>query len=150
MDINVPRPWAEVNKIVDTVTQQMCGLANFTDLRLLLVRNKIRSPYVQEHLTSIMDRCKRLHSQHVRLSSVNKATDLDISKGYDGVLEVSGHKGFRSVRGTHGVCEEDWYFEVQILQLTTEDADGAARLRWSTRRSNFEGSVWSLGFFQGF
>lgn len=96
------------------------------------------SQYTILNASSIM---QGLHSQHVRLSSVDKAADLDVSQERDGVMDVSGHKGFRSVRATHGVCEGDWYFEVQILRLTTEDTDGAVRVGWSTRRSNVEGPV---------
>ena len=75
----------------------------------------------------------------VCLSTFDKAEDLHISDLAEGGLEVHGHKGFRSVRATHGVVEGDWYFEATVLSRTQEQ--GAVRLGWSTRRADTEGPV---------
>jgi hypothetical protein len=53
-------------------------------------------------------------------------------------VTVRGHKGFRMIRATHGVCEGAWYYEVTVLGY---EGDGAVRLGWSTRRSDTETPV---------
>lgn len=70
----------------------------------------------------------------VRLSTLDKAEDIVLVDG----VQVSGRKGFRSVRATHGVTVGDFYFEVEILDWV---GDGAVRLGFSTRCSVIEGPV---------
>lgn len=57
-----------------------------------------------------------------------------------------GHKGFRSVRASHGVSSGTWYFEVEVRALPGE---AAVRLGWSTRKMDLETpvgySVYSFG-----
>lgn len=70
----------------------------------------------------------------VRLSSLDKAEDVVVVDD----AEVSGYKGFRSVRATHGITVGDFYFEAEVLDW---DGDGAVRLGFSTRCSVIEGPV---------
>ena len=51
------RPWAVLQNILDKVHRHVCGHANFTDMRLLLERNEMWSPAVQQYLTQVVDRC---------------------------------------------------------------------------------------------
>ena len=82
---------------------------------------------------------------YVRLSSVDKSVDLDVPRVRHGSVctpaQISGCKGFRSIRATHGVCEGDWYFEAEVMEARTGSEKRAVRVGWSTRRANVEGPV---------
>lgn len=68
----------------------------------------------------------------VRLSVFDKSPML-ISMDEGNMIK--GHKGYRSARATAGVCEGDWYFEVEVLDF---EGNGAVRPGWTTRRSDVE------------
>eukprot|EP00730_Choanoeca_flexa_P017022 TRINITY_DN8142_c0_g1_i2.p1 TRINITY_DN8142_c0_g1~~TRINITY_DN8142_c0_g1_i2.p1 ORF type:complete len:502 (+),score=41.25 TRINITY_DN8142_c0_g1_i2:51-1556(+) len=68
----------------------------------------------------------------VTLSSRDKAPQLQLSK--DG-LTVSGHKGYCSVRCTHGVGHGSWFWEATIMPTAKASAtypDGHVRLGWGS------------------
>jgi hypothetical protein len=48
----------------------------------------------------------------VSLSHFDRAPQLRISKD---ALTVSGHKGYRLIRGTHGVSQGAWYCEATVM-----------------------------------
>jgi hypothetical protein len=68
----------------------------------------------------------------VRLSDNDRAAQLKVSE--DG-LTVTGHKGYSSVRASHGVAHGAWYWEATVLPPDEKaDAslpDGHVRLGWS-------------------
>jgi hypothetical protein len=77
----------------------------------------------------------------IRLSDRDRSPAITFIRGPPELnlnLTVRGHKGFRMIRATHGVCEGDWYFEATIMEY---EGDGAVRLGWSTRRSDTETPV---------
>jgi hypothetical protein len=79
----------------------------------------------------------------VRLSAFDRAPGLVFPESDEaGGLSVLGHKGFRSVRATHGACEGSWYFEVTVLP---HDGDGAVRIGWGPRRADICVPVGSVG-----
>lgn len=74
-------------------------------------------------------------SRPVQLSSRDKATQLILSEDK---LTVSGNKGYRTVRCTHGVHEGAWYCEVKVEHL---GEDGHCRLGWATRKAEIQAPV---------
>ena len=73
----------------------------------------------------------------LRLSTFDKASAIQFV-GDRNLNTVKGHKGYRMVRATSGVCEGDWYFEAKLLQ---HPGEGAVRLGWCQRRSDVETPV---------
>lgn len=71
----------------------------------------------------------------VQLSKTAKATQLQLS---DDRLSATGHKGFRSVRATHGVFTGTWYCEWTLEHL---GATGHARIGWATKKAELQASV---------
>lgn len=71
----------------------------------------------------------------VRLSSKDKAQGLELSSDR---LSVTGWKGFRSVRATHGFHEGTHYCEVTVEQL---GETGHCRLGWSSRQAEINAPV---------
>ena len=56
--INSPRPeWKELKRVVDRIHRHVCGHASFSDIRTLLVRNKLWSPEVQAYLSKTVAEC---------------------------------------------------------------------------------------------
>ncbi|KAG1654194.1 hypothetical protein FOA52_004569 [Chlamydomonas sp. UWO 241] len=71
----------------------------------------------------------------VQLSKVGKAPQLTLSEGN---TVVTGVKGFRSVRATHGVHCGTWYCEVAVTHL---GATGHARMGWATKKAELQAPV---------
>lgn len=71
----------------------------------------------------------------VLLSRLDRAAQLTLS---DDRMGVSGVKGFRSIRTTHGALEGAWYCEASITHL---GPTGHARLGWATRKAELQASV---------
>ncbi len=72
----------------------------------------------------------------VTLSKVMRAPQLQLSE--DG-LTVTGNKGFRTVRATHGTHQGGaWYCEVTVGQL---GATGHVRVGWCTSRAELQAPV---------
>lgn len=65
----------------------------------------------------------------VQLSKLNKASKLLLSEDR---MSVTGHKGFRSARCSHGSHEGTWYCEAKVVHL---GSTGHARLGWGTKRA---------------
>lgn len=78
----------------------------------------------------------------IQFSEVDKARLISFV-GPSANNTVKGFKGFRTIRASAGVCEGDWFFEVQIL---TGASEGAVRLGWSLRRSDLETPVGFDGY----
>lgn len=67
------------------------------------------------------------------------APQLNVSKDQ---LTVTGEKGFRMVRATHGVKDGAWYCEVIILQPDDKkNVDGHVRVGWSSQAGELQGPV---------
>ena len=49
--------WAKLKRVVDRVHKHVCGHAAFSDMRTLLVRNKLWNEHVQKYLTTIVTEC---------------------------------------------------------------------------------------------
>lgn len=71
----------------------------------------------------------------VALSKNGKATQLVLS---DDRLTVTGTKGFRTVRASHGVYQGAWYCEVKVAHL---GETGHVRLGWCTRKAELQAPV---------
>lgn len=71
----------------------------------------------------------------VQLSKVGKAPQLQLSEDR---LSVTGYKGFRTARCSHGVHEGTWYCEVTISRL---GSTGHARVGWCTKRAELQAPV---------
>lgn len=71
----------------------------------------------------------------VRLSRVDTSPKLVLAP--DG-MSVTGYKGFRTSRATHGVCAGAWYFEATIRAL---GPDAAVRFGWSRRDTCYDTPV---------
>jgi Set1/Ash2 histone methyltransferase complex subunit ASH2 len=71
----------------------------------------------------------------VTLSTTDKAAGLVL--GPD-LLSVTGSRGFRSVRGSHGVHVGTWYAEVTLTHLGDT---GHVRLGWATRAAEINAPV---------
>jgi Set1/Ash2 histone methyltransferase complex subunit ASH2 len=71
----------------------------------------------------------------VQLSRVGKAAQLVLSEDR---LSVTGHKGFRTVRASHGAHEGSWYCEVTMTHL---GSTGHARVGWCTRQAELQAPV---------
>lgn len=65
----------------------------------------------------------------VQLSKVHKSARLVLSQDR---LSVTGHKGFRSVRSSHGAHVGTWYCEARVKHL---GSSGHVRLGWGTKRA---------------
>mmetsp|Transcript_13808 Transcript_13808/g.37303 ORF Transcript_13808/g.37303 Transcript_13808/m.37303 type:complete len:297 (-) Transcript_13808:206-1096(-) len=71
----------------------------------------------------------------VLLSKVGKAPQLQLSEDR---LSVTGYKGFRSIRGNHGVHVGTWYCEARI---THAGPTGHVRLGWCTNKAELQAPV---------
>lgn len=71
----------------------------------------------------------------VQLSKIGKAAQLQLSEDR---MSVSGLKGFRSVRASHGVHQGTWYCEVKITKL---GKTGHARVGWCTKKAEMQAPV---------
>ena len=71
----------------------------------------------------------------VQLSKVGKASQLALS---DDRLSVTGSKGFKTARASHGVHEGAWYCEVKVTHL---GKSGHCRLGWCTRKAELQAPV---------
>mmetsp|Transcript_34775 Transcript_34775/g.88072 ORF Transcript_34775/g.88072 Transcript_34775/m.88072 type:complete len:333 (-) Transcript_34775:313-1311(-) len=71
----------------------------------------------------------------VALSKNGKATQLVLSEDK---LTVSGTKGFRTARATHGVFQGAWYCEARVVHL---GESGHVRLGWCTRKAELQAPV---------
>jgi len=71
----------------------------------------------------------------VRLWERDKASLLELDAS---LLTISGKKGYRTCRTTHGVLEGRWYFEALVYGTPDE---GNVRLGWSTRSGQIEAPV---------
>jgi Set1/Ash2 histone methyltransferase complex subunit ASH2 len=71
----------------------------------------------------------------VQLSKTGKAPQLQLSEDR---RSVTGHKGFRSVRATHGVHQGTWYVEVELTHM---GATGHARVGWSSKKAELQAPV---------
>lgn len=71
-----------------------------------------------------------LDDQPMELDKNNAASGIILSKDR---LSVTGHKGYRTVRATHGACSGTWYFEVTVTKL---GATGHCRLGLCTKKSD--------------
>ena len=61
----------------------------------------------------------------VTLSPFDRAPQLRLTKD---ALTVSGYKGYRLIRGTHGVCQGAWYCEATVMD-DFQDTDLEERLK---------------------
>lgn len=73
--------------------------------------------------------------QPVGLSKSNKAPQLQLS---DDRMSVTGCKGYRMARATHGAHEGTWYCEVTINHL---GETGHCRLGWATAKAELQAPV---------
>jgi Set1/Ash2 histone methyltransferase complex subunit ASH2 len=80
----------------------------------------------------------------VLLSKSDKSSALTLSEDR---VTVSGRKGFRSVRATHGAHVGTWYCEAHVEHL---GATGHMRLGWSTRRAEIDAPVGFDGYGYGY
>jgi Set1/Ash2 histone methyltransferase complex subunit ASH2 len=80
----------------------------------------------------------------VLLSKQDKAQQLQLSEDR---LAVTGQKGFRSVRATHGAHEGTFYCEVTVQHL---GSSGHCRLGWSSRRAEINAPVGYDAFGVGY
>lgn len=71
----------------------------------------------------------------VQLSKTGKATQLLLSEDR---LSVTGHRGFRTVRASHGAHVGTWYCEVTVTHL---GKSGHVRLGWCTRKAELQAPV---------
>lgn len=71
----------------------------------------------------------------VQLSRTFKAPQLQLS---DDCLTVTGHRGFRTVRASHGAHSGAWYCEATVTHL---GATGHVRLGWCTRKAELNAPV---------
>ncbi|KAG2435880.1 hypothetical protein HXX76_007075 [Chlamydomonas incerta] len=71
----------------------------------------------------------------VLLSKVHKAAQLQLGEDR---LSVTGHKGFRTARASHGAHEGALYCEVRLTRL---GRTGHARVGWCTRRAELQAPV---------
>ncbi len=74
-------------------------------------------------------------SSRVQLSKGGKAPQLQLSEDR---LSVTGQKGFRTVRATHGAYVGTWYCEVLVKHL---GKTGHVRLGWCTRKVELQAPV---------
>jgi Set1/Ash2 histone methyltransferase complex subunit ASH2 len=80
----------------------------------------------------------------VLLSKQDKAPQLQLS---DDRLAVTGQKGFRSVRSTHGAHEGTFYCEATVQHL---GSSGHCRLGWSSKRAEINAPVGYDAFGVGY
>mmetsp|Transcript_34989 Transcript_34989/g.77830 ORF Transcript_34989/g.77830 Transcript_34989/m.77830 type:complete len:356 (+) Transcript_34989:227-1294(+) len=71
----------------------------------------------------------------VQLSKTNKAAQLTLSEDR---LSVTGHKGFRTARASHGAWTGTWYCEVKVSYL---GKSGHVRLGWCTKKAELQAPV---------
>jgi Set1/Ash2 histone methyltransferase complex subunit ASH2 len=71
----------------------------------------------------------------VLISRVHKASQLQLSEDR---LSVTGHKGFRTARCSHGAHEGALYCEVTVTHM---GATGHCRLGWCTRKAELQAPV---------
>jgi hypothetical protein len=71
----------------------------------------------------------------VQLSKTHKAPQLQLS---DDCLSVTGHKGYKTVRASHGAHSGAWYCEVTVKHL---GSTGHVRLGWCTRKAELNAPV---------
>ncbi len=72
------------------------------------------------------------HENKVCLSLHDRAPQLKISE--DRIM-VSGEKGYSMIRGSHGVSNGSWYFEVYIKDVPS---DSALRIGWAQKLANLQ------------
>uniref|UniRef100_A0A383WIE8 B30.2/SPRY domain-containing protein n=1 Tax=Tetradesmus obliquus TaxID=3088 RepID=A0A383WIE8_TETOB len=80
----------------------------------------------------------------VLLSKQDKAPQLQLSEDR---LSVTGQKGFRSVRATHGAHEGTFYCEATVQHL---GSTGHCRLGWSSKRAEINAPVGYDAFGVGY
>ncbi|KXZ54453.1 hypothetical protein GPECTOR_4g1004 [Gonium pectorale] len=71
----------------------------------------------------------------VLISKVYKAAQLQLSEDR---LSVTGHKGFRTARGSHGTHEGALYCEVRVVHT---GKTGHCRVGWCTRKAELQAPV---------
>ncbi|GFH32442.1 Set1/Ash2 histone methyltransferase complex subunit ASH2 [Haematococcus lacustris] len=71
----------------------------------------------------------------VQMSKIGKAPQLQLS---DDRLTVTGYKGFRTCRCSHGVHQGTWYCEAKITRL---GKTGHVRLGWCTKKAELQAPV---------
>ncbi|GIL55194.1 hypothetical protein Vafri_10798 [Volvox africanus] len=71
----------------------------------------------------------------VLISKVHKAAQLQLT---DDRLSVTGYKGFRTARGSHGTHEGALYCEVRVTRM---GVSGHCRLGWCTRKAELQAPV---------
>ncbi|KAJ9506523.1 hypothetical protein QJQ45_005018 [Haematococcus lacustris] len=71
----------------------------------------------------------------VQMSKIGKAPQLQLS---DDRLTVTGYKGFRTCRCSHGVHQGAWYCEAKITRL---GKTGHVRLGWCTKKAELQAPV---------
>lgn len=71
----------------------------------------------------------------VMLSKVERAPQMTLGEDR---LSVTSHKGYRTVRATHGTHEGTWYYEVTVRHL---GSTGHARVGWATRKAELQAPV---------
>jgi Set1/Ash2 histone methyltransferase complex subunit ASH2 len=76
-----------------------------------------------------------LSADTVLLSKIDRAAQLQLSADR---LTVTGTKGYRTVRATHGVYQGCYYCEVTVGHL---GATGHCRLGWSNKQSDIQAPV---------
>lgn len=74
------KPWTDVKKIVDKVHKHVCGHSTYSDIRVLLERNKLWNEQVEKYLQSVLERCtaclttaKPKSSRKVSLSAMTRS-----------------------------------------------------------------------------
>ena len=81
-------------------------------------------------------------SDIVQLSRSSRAPQLGLKEDRNGVARtVTGYKGYRMVRATHGVASGAWYFEVKILEPMNGEEDGHTRIGWCTESGDLNAPV---------
>ena len=77
---------------------------------------------------------------HVSLSPKDRAPQLEFDVDKDPYL-VTGSKGYRMIRATHGVNEGTWYFEVKVMSSSHGSLIPHFRLGWSTALGDLQAPV---------
>lgn len=72
--------WKDMKKIADKVHRHVCGHCNFSDVKMLLQRNKLLTPEVEKYLLEVMKQCNACRStakpqvsRKVSLSSLHRS-----------------------------------------------------------------------------
>lgn len=84
---DIIRPWNEVKKVIDKVHKHICGHSNYSDIRILLERNKLWCDEAKKYLCSVLENCPSCETT-AKPSTARKVSLSSMSRDFNCVVCV--------------------------------------------------------------